>query len=86
MRAFGGRAFAGQDIWVGERGPEQIHMAADGNVVPTDRLVNSRPVATTLTININGAVYGIDNLHAEIRKAQMEWQRNNGRTITNAPR
>lgn len=60
-------------------------------IVSRSSLQNSRPMAvgsdgSTVNININAPVYGVDHLHAVLAKAEQTFGRNNGRHTTTPTR
>lgn len=68
--SLGGTVTKGGLTLVGERGPELLNLPRGSQVIPNYELPNigSSKQSLTLEININGPVYGIDDLKGQIKQ------------------
>lgn len=68
--ATGGTVSRSGWTWVGEKGPELLNLPRGSQVIPNYDLprVGSSSQSVQLAININGPVYGIDDLNGQIKR------------------
>ncbi|MEJ8546632.1 phage tail tape measure protein [Brevibacillus borstelensis] len=68
--ATGGTVTQSGWTWVGEKGPELLNLPRGSQVIPNYDLprVGSSSQSVQLEININGPVYGIDDLDGQIKR------------------
>ena len=68
--ANGVRNFRGGRALVGEEGPEMVDLPKGSNVTP-----NNQMGGTTVNINFNGPVYGVDDFNEKVNQARLAWER-----------
>ena len=68
--AKGVRNFRGGRALVGEEGPELVDLPKGSNVTPNNQMGGS-----TVNINFNGPVYGVDDFNEKVNQARLAWER-----------
>ena len=68
--ADGVRNFSGGRALVGEEGPELVDLPKGSNVTPNNQMGGS-----TVNINFNGPVYGVDDFNEKVNQARLAWER-----------
>ena len=67
--AKGVRNFRGGRALVGEEGPELVDLPRGSNVTPNNQMGGS-----TVNINFNGPVYGVDDFNEKVNQARLAWE------------